>query len=134
LDIPEAGLAMTLPQGWTAATEGTRYIVISPNGHVVMVLIVVEAGEVDAALTRIKQNQQQQLSDVHTAGRSQYQHNGLAIVEEHGTATTTDGLSRWHLAVVTAARPVIVYTLISPTALRIHQGEYAQVQRSFRRR
>jgi hypothetical protein len=134
LDIPEAGLAMTLPQGWTAATEGTRYIVISPNGHVVMVLIVVEADEVDQALSRIKNNHKQLLSDIHTAGHSQYRRDSLAIVEEHGTATTTDGLSRWHLAVVTAARPVIVYTLTSPTALRIHKREYAQMQRSFRRR
>jgi len=133
LDMPEAGLAMTIPSGWTAATEGTRYVVTSPTGAIVMVFVVVEAGHVDAALAAIKQNQLHQLSSVRTAGRSQYHLNGLAIIEEHGTAVTTDGLSLWKLAVVTAMRPVLVYTLTSPTVLRTHERAYAQLQQSFHR-
>ena len=133
LTIPEAGLVLTIPTGWTAATEGARYVVTSPNGGIVVVLLVVELDATETALHQMKQNQSQYLNNVRTERRVQDRLNGMNVNYEQGTAITTDGGIWWKLAVVTATRSVIMYTLASPSALGTLQRDLDLLQQSVRR-
>ena len=133
IDLPEAGLVVTLPDHWKATREGSRVLLNPEDQSLAVVIAVSDKIGVDRLVAEIRSNQQMALSDVRTTAMHQTEVNGLPVRCESGTARGSDGPAVWSLRVLEASQPVVLYTLGSPHAMRIHERDYQSLLASLRK-
>ncbi|MEW6278523.1 MAG: hypothetical protein AB1758_07885 [Candidatus Eremiobacterota bacterium] len=127
--LEAAGLAVSVPDGWSAASEGTHLVVGSGDGAVVLVFMVVEPRDLARVISDLHRNQVRHLGRTRQQAPRSYDLNGLAVQEEQGVSAQGD---LWQLLVVSASRPVVVYTLTSAQGMARYEAQYLQLLRSLR--
>lgn len=131
--ITEAGLGMTLPDGWKSAKQGNAYVVFPSDRTITVTFIIEDAAQYEAHLPIFKKALSQRFTNFKSnSAATPGTVNGLVTSDESGTAESKGGPVIWRVMVVRATRPVFAYALMHAKEKK-HLEEYAALMQSLQK-
>lgn len=130
--IQEGGIQFEVPAGWQAEKrDENRYAVSTPDGAALLIFVPVED---KAQAEKVVADFKQKLQNVKPSGAAKNEsRNGLGVRHEGGEADADGTPQRWEVDLISAERPVVVYSQVRRSAPDARRAEAEQIVRSIRK-
>lgn len=123
--IPDAGLQLTVPAGWSVSKPEDQLLINAPDGGVAVSFEVADPDQVAAAVADYKNTAQQRVQNLkETGGVRKDRLNGLERTTESGAGDTSSGPVTWRIDVVRARLPVVIFSMLTRNAEKADSAAY----------
>lgn len=133
--LKKAGIQFEVPKGWKAVTDMYGDLKVSPaskGSGISATFIVPEEGELEKVLTDLRNSLKE--DDLKLSGeRKNETLNGMTNIVESGTGDLDGSLVQWSINVITADKPVVIFSMATVKALDDYVDDYTKLMKSIRK-